>query len=182
MTEKYVILNTGVGDKRGPCSFNVYKNIDKTDGMNVCNYKRALRSAAINVNIANACSKDLVKVTGLSIAELKDQSELTKLIGQRIIQVMEDSSKVIETKPIEEKLIEVPLVEEDPDMEVPEGMVAVDLVVGEEPVEETVTEEPVIDQPVEELAKEPVEAPAEAPAEEEMPVEKRHRGRPAKKN
>lgn len=172
MSEKYIVLNTGCGDKRGPVSFNVYKNIDKTDGMNVCNYKRALRSAAINVNIANACSKDLVKVTGLSIAELKDQSELTKLIGQRILQVMNEPIA------IEEKLVEVPLVEEDPDMEVPEGMVAVDLVVGEEPVNEEPTNESAIDQPVEELAKEPVEAPAE----EEMPVEKRHRGRPAKKN
>jgi hypothetical protein len=171
MSEKYIVLNTGCGDKRGPVSFNVYKNIDKTDGMNVCNYKRALRSAAINVNIANACSKDLVKVTGLSIAELKDQPELTRLIGQRILQVMNEPITV------EEKLIEVPLVEEDPDQEVPEGMVAVDLVVGEEPVEETVTEEPIAEpEPIEEPVNEPIEEPV---VEESTPVVK-HRGRPKK--
>lgn len=168
MTEKYVILNTGVGDKRGPVSFNVYKNIEKVDGMTVHNYKRILRSAAINVNIPNACSKDLVKETGLPISDLKMQPELTKLIGQRIIKVMEDSSKVIE-----EKLIEVPLIDEDPDAEIPEGYVAVDLVVGEEPVEEPIAESA----PIEEPANEPVE---EKLPEEEMPVEKKHRGRPKK--
>ncbi len=170
MSEKYIVLNTGCGDKRGPVSFNVYKNIDKTDGMNVGNYKRALRSAAINVNIANACSKDLVKVTGLSIAELKDQSELTKLIGQRILKVMDEPIIV------EEKLIEVPLVEEDPDMEVPEGMVAVDLVVGEEPVEEP-TDEPIAEpEPIAETIEQPIEEPV---VEESTPVVK-HRGRPKK--
>jgi len=169
MNEKYIVLNTGCGDKRGPCSFNVYKNIDKTDGMNVCNYKRALRSAAINVNIANACSKDLVKVTGLSIAELKDQSELTKLIGQRIIQVMEDSSKVTEPKPIEEKLVEVPIVEEDPDNmdNVPAGMVEVEVGIGPD---ET------IEEPVAETSEQPIEEPV---VEDSTPVIK-HRGRPKK--
>lgn len=172
MTEKYIVLNTGIGDKRGPCSFNVYKNIEKVDGMTVHNYKRILRSAAINVNIPNACSKDLVKETGLSIQELKDQPELTRLIGQRIIRVMEDSSKVIE-----EKLIEVPLVAEDPDDEVPEGMVAVDLVVGEEPVDAPV--EPEAIEPVIEAA--PIDAPLEEKLpEEEMPVVQKHRGRPKK--
>jgi hypothetical protein len=175
MTEKYVVLNTGVGDKRGPASFNVYRNIDKTDGMNVCNYKRALRSAAINVNIPNACSKDLVKVTGLSIQELKDQPELTRLIGQRILCILEDSSKLC----LSEKLIEVPLTDENPDGYVGEGMVELDVIVGEEPINE------LVDGQVEAEPNEPVVVPEpieEKLPEEEMPVEKRHRGRPAKKN
>lgn len=170
MTEKYVILNTGNGDKRGPCSFNVYKNIDKPEGMTVCNWKRQLRSAAINVNIPNACSKDLVSATGLSIQELKDQPELTRLIGQRIIQVMEDSSKVVEGK-----LVEVPLTAVNPDEEIPEDHVEVEVGIGPD---ETVEEPVVEDAPIEEAIV-PVE---EKLPEEEMPVEKKHRGRPAKKN
>lgn len=151
--QEYRVFNPG----RGPCSLLIFKPLVKEDGMTVHNYKRQLRSASIPVMIRSKESKDLVKETGLSIDELKNQKDLHHLLRVRkLILLGQEQDKPV--APV--AVVEVP--------EVVQNVI--------EQVVET----------VEEVAQEVVEAVSEVVEEIEELVEEptqaiKHLGRPKKK-
>jgi hypothetical protein len=157
MTEVYKVYNP----QHGPCSLLIYKPLQKEDGMTVHNYKRLLRSASVPVLIPANQSLDLVKKTGMTISELKNQKDLQYLINIRKLIVLQEPDSPIAATPVVES---VPI--------------ASPVVVEEEKVEEKqeVVEEPEV------VDMNPVEVETETNDEGREPTQevKRHRGRPKK--
>lgn len=92
MKEVYRVMN----NSRGTVSFNLYLNQNKEDLMALAEHKRrkAIRSSIISVSIPCSTSVDLVERYGLSIEELKNNTELHRMIhGNNKLVLLEDSSK-----------------------------------------------------------------------------------------
>lgn len=100
MKEIYRVMN----NSRGTVSFNLYPYQDKEELAALAGHKRrkAIRSAIIPVSIPHATSVDLVASTGLTIKELKNNTELHRMIhGNNVLSLLEDSSVVEPNKKVE---------------------------------------------------------------------------------
>lgn len=80
MSESYVVQNISPG----PISFNVFASYEVPEGMPKHKRRKLTKGAAQNVVIPSQTSVDLVEVTGLSVAELKGQPELNKILYNKV--------------------------------------------------------------------------------------------------
>lgn len=107
MSESYRVVN----NTRGPVSFSLYKHMDVNKLQEVAEHHRrkAMRSSIISVTIPNGMSVDLVEKYGLTLEELKNNSELHRMVQSNKLSVVEEELD-ISKKPEEVK--EEPKVEE----------------------------------------------------------------------
>lgn len=154
--QEYRVFNPN----HGPCSLLIFKPLVKEDGMTVHNYKRQLRSASIPVMIRSKESKDLVKETGLSIDELKNQKDLHHLLKVRKLILLGQE----QDKPVAPVAV----------VEVPE--------VVQEVIEQVVEQEEVAQEVASEVVEEPTEEVPEEVEQGEPTKAIKHVGRPKKKH
>ena len=119
MTETYVVQNISPG----PVSFSIFASYVIPEGTPKHKRRKMIKGAEQNIVIPPQQSRDLVKVTGLSIQELKGQPELNRILYNketrlRLLDAVEP--KVVEPKVVEPKVVEPKVVEPKVE-EVPAG-------------------------------------------------------------
>jgi len=76
MVEKYEVQNI----TRGPISFEIFTPYKIPEGMPKHKRRKLIKGSAQNVIVPPAQIRDMVKVTGLSVEDLKNQPELNKIL------------------------------------------------------------------------------------------------------
>jgi len=99
MTEKFVVFNPG----QGSVSFTLYPKVDLPDEMSRHKKRRLLRSSAIPVVVTKQSSVDLVELTGMSVADLKEQPELLHMLHSRVPKLFEKKDSEEKPKKAEKK-------------------------------------------------------------------------------